>query len=156
MWLGKEFCLSSCPCSEIHLFSNLWWQCLCFCIIVLAEYGSDKFKGSSVCFLLLELNVCFPHTSAFIKCYIIMNMNQRWARGHMKAFPFSAFPFLEVKSYVILSTQQLLSSCEDFFSTVKYSFRFICWGFCFPFLCVFRITFLNIYVSAHKYFSFQC
>lgn len=155
MWLGKNSLWVLAPVQKSISSQTCDGRCLCFCIIVLAEYGSDKFKGSSVCFLLLELNVCFPHTSAFIKCYTIMNMNQRWVKGHMKALSSSVFPFLEVKLYVILSTQQRLSSCEDFFNTVKYSFRFICF-LVFFFLCVFRITFLNIYVNVHIYFSLQC
>lgn len=74
-----------------------------FASLCLFEYGSDKFEESSVCFPLLELSVCFPHTSVLIKCYTVMKMNQRQARDPIKAFHSSVFSLPEVKSYVVLS-----------------------------------------------------
>lgn len=99
-----------------------------FASLCLFGYGSDKFEGSSVCLPLVELSVCFQNSSALIKSYKIMSINQRQARGHGTAFPSPAFSLRRVKSHVVLPTQQIPSSCQDLLKRIKNSFRFI-WVF---------------------------
>lgn len=57
VWLGKEFLSGFLSHSEIHLFSVMMVDVCAFASLCLFEYGSDKFEGSLVYFLLLELSV---------------------------------------------------------------------------------------------------
>lgn len=153
MCLGKE-----CLCKSLSLFRNpsllkqLWWQVFvllqhCACLSM-AQVSLRGLQSVSCCWSWASV---FHMFSALIKCYTIMSMNQRQARGHIKAFSCSVFSLPEVKSYVVLSMQQLPTSCQSLLDTAKYSFRFIS-GFFFFSLCFQDNNYKSICICVHIFY----